>query len=124
MVKCCCATTSTPALCPVSCCEARWLITRKASRAKTLKREAVFGFALRVYRVDPHPRVTAVAKRTQPPRRLPSPATKRARDLKKEGGCPIAQLSGRGIFKILRAEHDLSSALGGLPKSLFKQVAS
>ena len=35
-------------------------------------------------RLHPHPRVTAVARRLQPPRRLPSPATKRARDLKKE----------------------------------------
>src|SRR5216683_3283310 len=34
--------------------------------------------------LDPHPRVTTVAKRPQPPRRLPSPATKRARDLRKE----------------------------------------
>src|SRR3984893_14837011 len=35
-------------------------------------------------RLHPHPRVTAVAKETpQPPRRLPSPATKRARDLQK-----------------------------------------
>src|ERR1700737_4627992 len=32
---------------------------------------------------DPHPRVTAVAKKSQPPRRLPSPATERARDLKR-----------------------------------------
>src|SRR5216683_2733576 len=31
----------------------------------------------------PHPRVTAVAKKQQPPRRLPSPATQRARDLQK-----------------------------------------
>src|SRR6266851_1569176 len=34
-------------------------------------------------RLHPHPRVTAVAKRAQPPRRLPSPAT-RARDLQKK----------------------------------------
>ena len=34
-------------------------------------------------RLDPHPRVTAAAKRRQPPRRLPSPAT-RERDLQEE----------------------------------------
>src|SRR5712691_73495 len=33
--------------------------------------------------LHPHPRVTAVARRRQPPRRLPSPATERARDLRK-----------------------------------------
>src|SRR5216683_7919078 len=32
-------------------------------------------------RLHPHLRVTAVAKKTQPPRRLPSPATERASDL-------------------------------------------
>src|SRR5216684_3045828 len=34
--------------------------------------------------LDPHPRVTTVAKRPQPSRRLPSPATERARDLRKK----------------------------------------
>src|SRR6266851_4769859 len=34
-------------------------------------------------KLHPHPRVTAVEKKSQPPRRLPSPATERARDLKR-----------------------------------------
>ena len=34
--------------------------------------------------LHPHPRVTAVARGLQPPRRLPSLATKRAKDLQKE----------------------------------------
>src|SRR5713226_3767087 len=63
--------------------------------------------------LHPHPRVTAVAKTPQPPRRLPSPATKRARDLQKASSrdsyCPLPQpfgpkalkgrLRGRGIFR-------------------------
>ncbi len=55
-------------------------------------------------RLDPHPRVTAAAKRRQPPRRLPSPATERARDLKKEGGCPTTKRGG--IFRDLSQNRD------------------
>ena len=42
-------------------------------------------------RMATHPRVTAVAKREQPPRRLPSPAT-RARDLQKDSVAIFLQL--------------------------------
>src|SRR5579864_9804569 len=51
-----------------------------------------------VQRMATHPRVTAVAKNTQPPRRLPSPATKRARDLQKEPVAIFLRLNGRGIL--------------------------
>jgi hypothetical protein len=68
-------------------------------------------------RLPPHPRVTAVAKRAQPPRRLPSPQG--ARDLRKGSGkeshCPLP-LYGRGIFGKRRLPCPVTSGRGILGK--------
>src|SRR5712692_10505688 len=50
----------------------------------------------------PHPRVTAVAKTKQPPRRLPSPASGRGIFRKR---LSFALTSGRGIFRERRLRY-------------------
>jgi hypothetical protein len=50
----------------------------------------------------PSPARHGGCKRTQPPRRLPSPATKRARDLQKEPVALFLRVSGRGILEAVR----------------------
>ena len=65
--------------------------------------------------LDPHPRVTTVAKRPQPSRRLPSPATERARDPRKglRQGEPLpSPLCGRGIFGKRRLPCPVTSGRG------------
>src|SRR5216683_945223 len=49
--------------------------------------------------LDPHPRVTTVAKRPQPSRRLPSPATERARDLRKKAVALSCKQRARNPWK-------------------------
>src|SRR5216684_1179049 len=61
--------------------------------------------------LDPHPRVTAVAKKAQPPRRLPSPQG--ARDLRKRR-LPYPATRGRGILqKALKYSHAAQFSLHG-----------
>src|SRR6266446_8481558 len=50
----------------------------------------------------PSPARHGGCKNTQPPRRLPSPATQRARDLSERASCPILQVNRRGILEAVR----------------------
>src|SRR5712691_7166021 len=68
--------------------------------------------------LHPHPRVTAVAKKTQPPRRLPSPATERAKDLQKK---EATLSSGRESFRKSRLPDPAPRRERDLQKALTKQ---
>src|SRR6266849_9807590 len=63
----------------------------------------------------PHPRVTAVAKKAQPPRRLPSPWTDRERDLnrrieKRDAGSEWLQKDQKQNRQQKRADHAVDDA--------------